>query len=121
LASVIALRLVGFKRWWRFLNATIGSRKLAYPGLDTEVAEYCASVVDMVARNAPWGLVTCLPRSLTLWWLLRRNGLACELKIGVQRDGERMRAHAWVDYYGTAIGDAGHERFLSFDSKTLAA
>jgi Transglutaminase-like superfamily len=123
LLSVIALRIIGFGRWKGALWASSGGRNLAAttfsPG-DVGIAGAYASVVDMVARNTPWGVVTCLPRSLTLWWLLRRRGVASELRIGVRRDGECIVAHAWVVCHGTVVGETDHDRFVSFESEALA-
>jgi hypothetical protein len=62
----------------------------------------------------------CGPRSLTLWWLLRRHGVAGELRIGVRRDGECIAAHAWVVCHGTVVGETVHDRFVSFESEALA-
>lgn len=123
LLSVIALRLIGFGRWKGILRNSSG-RNLAPTTSsrgDVSIAEAYASVVDMVARNLPRGLVTCLPRSLTLWWLLRRHGVENELRIGVRRDGARIVAHAWVVCYGTVIGETEHEEFLSLESPVLAS
>jgi Transglutaminase-like superfamily len=122
LLSVIALRLISFGRWKGILKASSCGR-IAAPTFsrdDVSVAEAYASVVDMVARNTPCGLVTCLPRSLTLWWLLRRHGVESELRIGVRRDGEQLVAHAWVVCHGTVIGETKHEQFMSFESAVLA-
>jgi Transglutaminase-like superfamily len=123
LLSVIALHLIGFGRWKRILWASSGGGNLGpttSSHRDASTARVYASVVDMVARNTPWGLVTCLPRSLTLWWLLRQRGIESELRIGVRRDGEHVVAHAWVVCHDTVVGESEHERFEPFDSPTLA-
>ena len=121
LISSAALRLVGFRRRERILRASSGGRNLAAACSpdDVAIAEAYASVVDMVARNA-WGLVTCLPRSLTLSWLLRRHGIESELRIGVRKDGERLVAHAWVVCHDMVIGETEREQFMSFESAVLA-
>jgi hypothetical protein len=41
--------------------------------------------------------VTCLPRSLCLWFFLRRNRILAELRIGVRRGDQGLAAHAWVE------------------------
>jgi hypothetical protein len=123
LLSVIALRIIGFGRWKGALWASSGGRNLAATTVsrgDVGIAGAYASVVDMVARNTPWGLVTCLPRSLTLWWLLRRHGIESELHVGVRRHGEHIVAHAWVVCHGTAIGETEYEEFVSFEGTALA-
>jgi len=43
----------------------------------------------------------CLSRSLTLWWLLQRQGIAAEIQIGVRNGGQLFQAHAWVEVQGT--------------------
>jgi hypothetical protein len=117
---VIALRLIGFSYWTQFLQGVCGDRNSVAPsGDEVAIADGYASVVDMVARNLHWALVTCLPRSITLWWLLRRRGIATELQIGVRKNGERIEAHAWVVCCGKVIGEAMNEQFLFFDSARL--
>ena len=48
---------------------------------------------------------TCLPRALALRGMLRRRGIPAALEIGVRKDGERLRAHAWLVYDGRPIGE----------------
>jgi hypothetical protein len=124
LLSVIALRLVGFESWRRMLwvsSDRSGPAETALPYCDVSVAQHYAAVVDMVTRNIPWGVVTCLSRSLTLCWLLRRIGVETELLIGVRKDGERLLAHAWVVCQGVVIGDVHPEGAGIFQMRCLAA
>ncbi len=80
----------------------------------------CASLawaVAAAAHHAPYA-ATCLQRSLTLWWLLRRRRIAADLRIGVaQADGE-LRAHAWVEHAGIVLNDDADvgSRFAAFDT-----
>ena len=48
---------------------------------------------------------TCLPRALALRAMLRRRGIPAALEIGVRKDGERLRAHAWLVHDGRPIGE----------------
>jgi hypothetical protein len=59
----------------------------------------------------------CLTRSLYLWWLLRRRGLRCELRIGVRMNRGALEAHAWVEHAGVPINDRDDvgETFGAFD------
>ena len=123
LLSVIALRLIGFGRWKRILWASSGGRKFADKSLSRDslrMAETAYAVVDMVARNIPGNPATCLPRSLTLWWILRRQGVEAELRLGVRSDGESIVAHAWVVCHGTVIGETEHDQFVPFEVEALA-
>jgi len=47
----------------------------------------------------------CLLRSLILFWLLKARGEEAELLIGVNKEGEDLQAHAWIETRGTTIGD----------------
>lgn len=47
----------------------------------------------------------CLSQSLTLWWLLRRHGIASDLRIGVRKAGEGLEAHAWVELDNIPLND----------------
>jgi Transglutaminase-like superfamily len=59
----------------------------------------------------------CLEQSLMLWWLLRRRGIAAELRIGARKEFERFEAHAWVEVNSAVLNDASaeHQHFVPFD------
>ncbi|MFN0111302.1 MAG: lasso peptide biosynthesis B2 protein [Blastocatellia bacterium] len=61
-------------------------------------------LVNMAANHSPFE-ITCLPRSLVLWGMLRRAGLAADLLIGVQKEADVFAAHAWVEYRGQAVNE----------------
>ena len=59
-----------------------------------------ASVIErMVFSAARYGIVpgNCLSRSLTLCYLLKREGYNASLRLGGRRLGESFEAHAWVE------------------------
>lgn len=61
-------------------------------------------MVRTAARyNGVWA--NCLKKSLVLWWLLRRQGISSELRIGVQRLEGKFSAHAWVECDGVVLND----------------
>jgi hypothetical protein len=47
----------------------------------------------------------CLEQSLALCYLLRRSGLAAELRVGVQP--RPFQAHAWVEVDGAPVAERG--------------
>jgi hypothetical protein len=47
----------------------------------------------------------CLKKSLVLWYLLRRQGIISELRIGVQHEVGKFQAHAWVEYQNIVLND----------------
>ncbi|MGH9703336.1 MAG: lasso peptide biosynthesis B2 protein, partial [Candidatus Acidiferrales bacterium] len=65
------------------------------------------TIERLVSAAASEGVYSanCLERSLTLWWLLRRQGFASQLKIGVRKKNDRLEAHAWIELDGTVLND----------------
>jgi hypothetical protein len=49
---------------------------------------------------------SCLPRTILLWSLLRRQGIAADVRIGVRSDSEGFQAHAWIEWNGEVLNDA---------------
>lgn len=74
-----------------------------------------ARLIGVAANHVPLR-VSCLPRSLTLWFQLRRRGIGSDLCIGVRRDGGQLEAHAWVECGGCALNDSAdvRQRFTPF-------
>lgn len=57
--------------------------------------------VAAVGRRLPG--TGCLPEALAAHRLLQRHGVPAQLRIGVQRPGERLAAHAWVESRGRVV------------------
>lgn len=72
---------------------------------DLDRAWATARLVQAAARYGLFRL-NCLPQSLVLWWLLRRQGLPGELHIGVRPEPSRLEAHAWVELQGLVLNDS---------------
>jgi transglutaminase superfamily protein len=115
----LGLRLAGFQRWHRLLSRLTPSKTLEM-GLDrsalAESAHSIARLESAAARNMPLR-TNCLEQSLVLWWLLRRRGIAAELRIGARKDSNRFEAHAWVEWEGEALDETNgeHLHFVPFD------
>jgi hypothetical protein len=65
--------------------------------------------------------ITCLARSTTLWWLLRRQGIASEIRIGINQQEGEFQAHAWVEIDSIVLNDKAdiHHHYAAFDRITL--
>jgi Transglutaminase-like superfamily len=111
----LSLRVRGFGPTQRLLQKFIPPRKNSPPVAAVELCALTSRMVLAVARNSPIPS-TCLERSLSLWWLLARQGIATQFRIGVRKDGEKFAAHAWVEREGVAIGepDASHLHYAAF-------
>jgi hypothetical protein len=68
-------------------------------------------------RIGPWQ-PRCLPRSLVLFRLLRAQGEAAELVIGLPSEASSSDAHAWVEIDGRVVGPPpgrlGHEELVRY-------
>jgi len=110
----VALRVQPLPRLleWLHPGAEAGSSGSARDVI-TE-ARRAAWLVDVAARPIPVAS-TCLTRSVTLWWLLRRRGVPAEIRLGVQHDTPEFAAHAWVEVDGKPVNDtAPEERYAAF-------
>jgi hypothetical protein len=74
-----------------------------------------ATLVNIAALHGLFP-ATCLTRSMLLGWMLRRRGVATQLRIGVRMTQGSLDAHAWVEYAGVPINDLSDvgEQFASF-------
>jgi hypothetical protein len=79
---------------------------------------HMVSVADRSSLLHP----SCLAKSLTIWWLLMRQGIAAELRIGIRKENEKMAAHAWVERKGVALNEPEehHRHYAAFDAEFSA-
>jgi hypothetical protein len=102
----LALRVFGLRGLWAALDG--GARGMAGSGgegaQDLGRARSTARLVQHAARFSPFR-ATCLTRSLVLWWLLGRQGIASDLRIGVAKEAARFQAHAWVEHLGVVLNE----------------
>jgi hypothetical protein len=106
-SSRILLRDVGLRRLYgAMLQLLPPARDVTDAPGGTERARLddIARLVDAASRHTVAS--TCLHRSLTLWWLLRRRRFPARLQFGVRKHDGRFEAHAWVEYAGAVISDA---------------
>ncbi len=106
--------LVGARLGLRFIDFRVDSRAdggttaSAMPPSDLARAVAVARLVAIASAHAPVA-VACLHRSVVLWWLLQRDGIPCELRLGARAGAGPFGAHAWVQCAGVALNeDAAH-------------
>jgi hypothetical protein len=122
--AMILLPATGLGLRWFHMNRLIGwMSKLAdlHAGktvaLDQQgEALRARRLVGAAARNGLYG-GTCLSRSVTFWWLLRRRGVRSDLRIGVRKQKGELEAHAWVECDGIVLNDRAErlEDYAAFD------
>jgi len=129
LRAMVLLPLIALSLRWRGFRATQAALQ-RFPSSPNEKPDdalasrsvvVTAHMVDAADRH---GLVhpSCLAKSLTLWWLLERQGISSHLRIGIRKEKEKFEAHAWVERGGTAVNepDGHHRHYASFDESLSA-
>jgi hypothetical protein len=129
LRAVVLLPLVALSLRWRGFRETQAALQRflskANPEPDAAFASKIAALTaHMVNAADRHGLVhpSCLSKSLTLWWLLGRQGIPSRLRIGIRKEKEKFEAHAWVERNGTALNepDEPHHHYAAFDASLSA-
>jgi hypothetical protein len=125
LRALAMLPLVSLSLKLRGLQATqaalqkILSKSLPEQSVGDE-KQRVALTAHMVNAADRHGLIhpSCLAKSLTLWWLLARQGITSRLRIGIRKELESLEAHAWVEREGVALNEPEerHHHYAAFDA-----
>lgn len=102
LAFYLAIRLARFEQLDVSMHPARQGRDL--PKDATNRAWHTQKLVSMAARLHLLSM-TCLPRALTLRWMLSRRGIPAQLQIGMSKSPAGVYAHAWVEVGEAAIGE----------------
>jgi Transglutaminase-like superfamily len=130
--AALLLPVVSFSLRWRGFRATQSMlRKLLRPdqagfrsSSQSSAAAHQSTVkqtvrmVEAAARNI-WRSSTCLEKSLTIWWLLARQGARSTVRIGARKRSAEFEAHAWVECDGVALNEPEepHRHYAAFDAE----
>lgn len=97
----LSLRFAGFSRLVQDPQGVVPQEGAGDPMAASRPDRY-AHWIEVAAR---YHIVRarCLHRSLVLHRWLLRDGLASHLRIGVRKEGNLLRAHAWVEVDGRAV------------------
>lgn len=119
----LALGALGFRRWQAALGNLSSGIERPPAGDTLEQArrkKWTAGMVSIAARRG-FCRANCLQQSLVLWFLLRRQGIECDLRIGVRRNENLCEAHAWVECLGQVLNDSEDvsERFAPFSGAII--
>ena len=125
LRSLVMLPLVGLSLKFRGFEATRSTllKSLSHTkpqtDSDSQYKQICltARMVNAADRHGPVH-PSCLVKSLTLWWLLGRQGITSQLRVGVRKEGGNLEAHAWVEREGIALNEPEehHHHYAAFDA-----
>jgi len=62
-----------------------------------------------ITRNSTGLGGNCLVRSLVLWTMLLRRGLATDLRVGFRNRQGKIEGHAWIEHDGIPVNEAVSE------------
>jgi hypothetical protein len=125
LRAIVLLPVVSLSLRWRGLHATQAALQRflsnAKPKQDcSKAGERATLTAHMLYAADRHGLIhpSCLAKSLTLWWLLERQGIRSDLRIGIRKENEKFEAHAWVERGGAALNEPEehHHHYVAFDA-----
>jgi hypothetical protein len=114
----LSLRLRGFRKTQASLQKFLAPPAASGAESSRIRADLTARMVRAAVRDCSLDHPTCLEESLAIWSLLGREGIVCELRIGVRKHDEKFEAHAWVECGGAALNEpeALHEHYAAFDA-----
>lgn len=101
----VILRIAGFEKCRRFIARWSAGGVLLDGNSMTQ--PWLISTADRSVKiSAKYTLfpASCLTRSLVLWGMLQRAGIAAKLHIGVRKNSI-FEAHAWVECDGIVVND----------------
>lgn len=118
----LQLRLFGLRPFQRWSDRSPRRRgPTAEPTDFITRAQRARRFVELASR---YGVCrgNCLSRSVTLWYLLRQQGIDTDLRAGVTRTTGGIEAHAWIECQGIILNDQPdvHRRFQPFDRSLLS-
>ncbi len=119
-----AATVVGFDLAFRLFSSktclALFERKAAFHRRQKGVnPQRMAWLVDVADRYA-LGKSSCLRQTAALAWLLRRRGIATNLRIGVARDEGKFTAHSWLESgEGELFGLSESDKYAPLSSPTL--
>lgn len=124
LRAMILLPLVSQSLRWRGFRATQESLQRRNSPTQTRIdnenpnLELTVRMVKAAVRHS-LGHPSCLEESLALWWLLARQGIPSEIRIGIRKQAEEFEAHAWVERDGVALNEpeGRHAHYAAFLSE----
>jgi hypothetical protein len=114
----LLLKAAGLRRTLRAFDRLVGLPfKPALTGSEAERAATTAWLVHTTALSWPFQM-NCLRRALVLWWLLVRQGIPGQVRVGVRIEQGRLDGHAWVELREKPLREKADlaAAFQAFDS-----
>ena len=91
----LAILVVSFRRLAPWLGRTMGSTPDVSDEAADEVSREVQWAVRVASRHVPWD-AKCLVQAVAARAMLGRRRLSGTIYFGVAKEGEELKAHAWV-------------------------
>lgn len=112
----LALKIFGFNRARRMAERKLQAGLIELDPVAMKRVQRQAQLTSIASRHGIYK-ANCLHQSLALCWLLRRQGMAAQIRIGVRPNMQPFQAHAWVELDGIPLGQQVDE-YKAFDRLT---
>jgi hypothetical protein len=99
----LTLRLLPVGRLQTGITSTGQPEVKQGDGEDLAVIALTSRLVEIASRHHLYPM-RCLRQAVALQWMLKLRHIPTALRIGVQRAGKDLQAHAWLEYRGKPIG-----------------
>ena len=107
--------LLGVNRWQQALTKVVkfrsGSKRDLFVSGEAlvEHAQLIARIVRIAAHHGLYR-ANCLPQTLVLWLMLRREGIESKICFGARKEEGQFQAHAWVECLGRPLNEENDVR-----------
>src|SRR5271168_2039946 len=95
-ATWMGLRVAGFRRWKDTLSRMAPAVPAAANDANSAETLLRARALARLHSAAARHLIirtNCLEQAMVLWFILRRNGVAAEMRFGARKEAARLEAH----------------------------
>jgi hypothetical protein len=121
--TALVLRLTGLRLCQQVFSQFIPRRSVLKTWQSEAALASARRISWLVGAAARRGVypATCLPQSLVLWFLLRREGIEGALCLGTRKEAGRFEAHAWIELAGVVLNDSEDVRlrYAAFDHAVI--
>lgn len=100
----LRMDLTPFRSWKHWL---INSHSINLKALDKREESTVVSHRRMIILASRYHLINanCLPKSLALKWMLDKENIYCELKLGLNPEKNNFHGHAWLQRNEIILND----------------